>query len=48
MESRKEGGFGSNRRVASCGEKSNAVRTNRLSPPEIEGNGRDSAKVITW
>ena len=35
MESPEEGGFGSNHKVASCGEISTLVRTNRPSPREI-------------
>lgn len=35
MKNPKEGGFGSNHKVASCGEKSNSVRTNRPSPRGI-------------
>lgn len=35
LEKPEEGGFGSNHKVASCGEKSNSVRTNRPSPRGI-------------
>lgn len=45
MKRPEEGGFGSNHKVVSCGEKCSLERTNRPSPPGINRKKETGRKL---